>query len=212
MGANRTGSMRPSPPLEMGRQLCDQERGVSVVRRHFWSEDAKRFAHWVGKSNRRGGGRARSRWVILGVERECRRRVRAACGWFRLGSVSSSGESLVRVEVRNDITAWGEARGRPSRVVPSSQVEKGMWCKWSGRDKGVVGEVRIHLPALTLRSVGWSWSRRCWKAWETSLGGPKIFPSSRYQEWKEWGAMEGREEMMGCIPRAKRMGESGSPC
>ena len=61
MGAKRTGSMRPNPPLEMGRQLWAQEREVSVVRRHFWSDVAKRLAHRVGKSNRRVGGSARRR-------------------------------------------------------------------------------------------------------------------------------------------------------
>ena len=57
MGAKRTGSMSPNPPLEMGRQLWAQ---VSVVR-HFWSDVAKRLAHRVGKSNRRVGGSARRR-------------------------------------------------------------------------------------------------------------------------------------------------------
>ena len=39
-----------------------------------------------------------------------------------------------------------------------------------------------------------------------------MLPSSKYQEWKEWGAMEGSEAMMGCIPSANRIGERGSPC
>ena len=160
IGANRTGSMRPSPPWDMGRQLCIQERGVSVVRRHFWSDEAKRLAHWVGKSNRRGGGRARSRWTILGVERECRRRVRAACGWLRLGSVFRSGESFLRVELRKELTDCAEPNGSPSSVVPFSHGEKGMCTRWSGREGGVVGDDRTHFSALTFRSVGWSWFRR----------------------------------------------------
>ena len=149
--------------------------------------------------------------MILGVERECRRRVRAACGWLRLGRVSRRGDSLLSAELRKELMESGEPRGRPSRVVPFSHGEKGMCLSGSGKD-GDDGEERMHFSELTFRSVGWSCSRRCWKACATSIGGPKMFPSSRYQEWKEWGATEGRDEMMGCIPRAKRMGERGSPC
>ena len=56
MGAKRTGSMRPRPPLETGRQHWAHERGVRVMCRHFCRDDAKRLAQRTGKSERRGGG------------------------------------------------------------------------------------------------------------------------------------------------------------
>ena len=48
--------------------------------------------------------------MILGVERECRRRVRAACGWFSDGRVSRSGESLARVLLRKVLIDSGEPK------------------------------------------------------------------------------------------------------
>ena len=40
--------------------------------------------------------------MILGVDREWRSSVRAACGCWRLGRVFNRGESLVSVELRNE--------------------------------------------------------------------------------------------------------------
>ena len=64
--------------------------------------------------------------MILGVEREWRRRVSAACGWLRLGRVSRRGVSLESMEFKKVWIDCGEPRGRPSRVVPLSQGVKGM--------------------------------------------------------------------------------------
>lgn len=126
--------------------------------------------------------------------------------------MSRSGESLVSVELRKEWIERGEPNGRPSMMVPFSQGEKGIWLRESGREDGVVGEERTHFSAFILRSAGCSCSERCWSARDISLGGPKIFPSSKYHEWKELGARLGRDVMMGWMPRAKRIGESGSPC
>jgi hypothetical protein len=94
--------MSPNPPLDMGRQAWAHERGDRVVCRHFWRVEAKRLAHCDGKSLRRVVGRARRRWMILGVDRECLSKVRAAWGWLRRGRVSSSGESLEMVRLRKE--------------------------------------------------------------------------------------------------------------
>ena len=39
-----------------------------------------------------------------------------------------------------------------------------------------------------------------------------MFPSSKYHEWNEFGARLGRDVIIGWMPRAKRIGERGSPC
>ena len=96
--------------------------------------------------------------------------------------MSRSGESLWRVEHRNEWIDDGEPIGRPSKVVPFSHEDKGMCCKLLGSDNGVVGDEMMHFSALMLRSVGCSLSRSSWNASDTSVGGPKMFPSSRYQE------------------------------
>ena len=127
------------------------------------------------------------------MAKECK----SCCGWFRLGRVSRSGESLLRVELRKTLIDWVEPRGRPNRVVPLSQGEKGMCVSGNGSAEGVDTEVRMHFSSLTFRSVGRRRERSCWKARETSSGGPKMLPSSRYHEWKELGERWGREEMMG---------------
>ena len=68
--------------------------------------------------------------------------------------MSKRGESLVRVEFRKVWTELGEPRGRPSRVVPLSQGEKGMCWMAAGSEGGDEGEERMHLPSFTFRSVG----------------------------------------------------------
>lgn len=123
--------------------------------------------------------------MILGVERECRRRVRAACGWFSDGRVSRSGESLARVLLRKVLIDSGEPSGSPRRVMPLSQEEKGMFCRGVGMlcsERGGDGEVREHLAMLMLRSAAGNWWSRWTSTVETSSGGPKALPSSKYQE------------------------------
>jgi hypothetical protein len=135
--------------------------------------------------------------MILGVASECLSRVRDACGWLSLGRVSRSGDSLERVSPRKDIMDWCEPRGSPRRTVPVSQERKGRPRSGGGRACGIEGEVKTHLPVLIFRSEGGSRFERSVRDWETSIGGPKMLPSSRYHEWKEFGETACNLVMMG---------------
>jgi hypothetical protein len=155
------------------------------------------FVQRDGKSPSREGGSARSRWVMRGVERECLRSVSATWGWLRDGRESKSGDVLQRVLLRKFVMEVVEPSGRPRRVTPSSQGAKGMNWSSGGMTGFGDGEVSWLLAVFSLRCVCGRELTRYVKVLATSSGGPKMFPSSRYQVWKEDGARAGRDEMVG---------------